>query len=51
VERTLRGLKAMEALMAGSFAESVTMSNQQIDMLSGLLFGLGFGMIIGYYIL
>jgi len=23
VERTLRGLKAMEALMAGSFAESV----------------------------
>ena len=27
------------------------MSDQQLDMLAGLLFGLGFGMIIGYYLI
>ena len=26
-----------------------SMTNQQLDMLSGFLFGLGFGMITGYY--
>jgi len=27
------------------------MNNQQLDMLSGFLFGIGFGMIIGVYLL
>ena len=27
------------------------MTEQQADLLAGLLFGLGFGMILGYYIL
>jgi hypothetical protein len=27
------------------------MTNQQLDMLSGFLLGLGFGLIMGYYLL
>jgi hypothetical protein len=30
-------------------SEVIDMNNQQLDMLSGFLFGIGFGMIIGVY--
>ena len=30
-------------------AEEEKMSDQQLDMLSGFLFGWGFGLIMGYY--
>ena len=29
----------------------ISFTDQQLDMLAGLLFGLGFGIIIGYYLI